>query len=89
MGSKSDLNSKKDTCCYRESNIYIYAKFEFKYPRPLKIDKCRLTSALCWFDSIYNVCIYTRVYPKVCALSRESNEHLLRSNIKGYGGKTH
>jgi len=39
---------------------------------------------------------YTMVYPKVSGLSRKdinntnnNNEHSLRSNTKGYGGKTH
>jgi hypothetical protein len=35
----------------------------------------------------------TRVYPKVSGLSRneinDKNKHSLRSNRKGYGGKTH
>jgi hypothetical protein len=38
--------------------------------------------------------VHTRVYPKVSGLSRDeiyasNNKHWLRSNIKGYGGKTH
>jgi hypothetical protein len=33
--------------------------------------------------------VYTRVYKKVSGLSRQRNIHSLRSNIKGYGGKTH
>jgi hypothetical protein len=37
--------------------------------------------------------IFTRVYPKVSGLSRneinKKKKHSLRSNTKGYGGKTH
>jgi hypothetical protein len=49
-------------------------------------------------DSIHNyVAIgeYTRVYPKVSGLSRNeinksnNNKHSLKSDTKGYGGKTH
>jgi hypothetical protein len=40
------------------------------------------------------MCVYRRVYPKVSGLSNNEinnsrNKHLLRSNTKGYGGKTH
>jgi hypothetical protein len=38
--------------------------------------------------------LYTRGYPKVSGLSHndinnDNNKHSLRSNTKGYGGKTH
>jgi hypothetical protein len=40
------------------------------------------------------VCVYTRMYPKFQdwidnEINNNSNEHSLRSNTKGYGGKTH
>jgi hypothetical protein len=46
------------------------------------------------FHCRLQVRINTRVYPKVSGLSHNeinssSNKHSLRSNIKGYGGKTH
>jgi hypothetical protein len=43
---------------------------------------------------IKNACKYTRVYPKVSGLSHNeiyayNSKHSFRSNIKGYGVKTH
>jgi hypothetical protein len=69
--------------------FYLYRRESWSFMRSLMQKVKKFT---CIDDSVNHNC--TRAYPKVSGLSHNeinnnNNKHSLRSNTKGYGGKTH